>query len=174
MVGQIITRLQRILVLKNNTCALTLYKKKHSMNIDKINCIIFENCNILFSELENKYFYNRRVNETFEMVAKSNDEGNLRLVKLSKDGDDDFYIQLYLEFLLNEELCKHPNFTISLDFVQKRAKVISFESNLSPHIRLDSFTEVNGQKYTNKVATYDITLLCNNWLKQLIDLEYKT
>ena len=144
------------------------------MNIDKINCIIFENCNILFSELESKYFENGQVNEAFEIVAQSKGEGNLKLVRLSSDSADEFYIQLYLEFLLNEKLGRHPNFTISLDFVQKRAKVISFESNLFPHIRLDSFTEVNGQKYTNKVATWDITLLCNNWLKQLIDLEYKT
>jgi hypothetical protein len=61
-----------------------------------------------------------------------------------------------------------------LDVTHKRAEVISFESNLFPPIRLDAYTEIDGQKYTNKVATYDITLLCSNWLKQLIELEYKT
>ncbi len=143
------------------------------MNLNKINCIIFEDCIKLFPDLQG-LLENSEVNDKFEIVAQSIGEGNLKLVSEERVSPEKFYVRLYLEFLLNGKLSKHPDFYLYLDVFQKRAEVISFKSNLFPAIRLDSFTEINGQKYTNKVATYDITLLCSNWLKQLIDLEYKT
>jgi hypothetical protein len=144
------------------------------MNIDKINCIIFENCNKIFPALMDCKNHLQEVDAEFELVAKSKDESNLKLIGEIERSSKKFYIRLYLEFLLNENVSKHPNFLILMDVENNRAEVISFESNLFPPIRLDSYTEIDGQKYTNKVATYDITLLCDNWLKQLIELEYKT
>ena len=144
------------------------------MNIDKIKCVIFEDCNKIFPDLQTFLQVNREVDDKFEIVAQSIGEGNLKLVSERKESSEKFYIRLYLEFLLNGKLSRHPDFLISLDATHKRAEVISFESNLFPPIRLDAYTEIDGQKYTNKVATYDITLLCSNWLKQLIELEYKT
>ena len=144
------------------------------MNIDKINCIIFENCNKIFPALMDCTNHLQEVDAEFELVAKSVGEGDLKLIGEKQTSSEKFYIRLYLEFLLNDTVSKHPNFLILLDAENKKAEVISFESNLFPAIRLDAYTEIDGQKYTNKVATYDITLLCNNFLKQLIELEYKT
>lgn len=144
------------------------------MDINQINCIIFENCNSIFPELIEDFKSERKFNEVLEVVAKSNNESNLKLIKKCGTTQKKFYIHLYLEFLLKNKLCKHPYFLICMDYAEKTANVLRFESGLSPNIRLDVETDVNGQKYINKVAQKDITLLCYNLMKQLIELGYKT
>ena len=138
------------------------------------NCVIFERCKRLFPLLESGLKWSEVIDSTFEMVAKSKYESDLKVIKeYCEPLKGQFMVRLFVEFELNEQIFRHPSFFLELDYMNKRAEVLSFESNLFPPIRLDAYTEVEGVRYTNIVAKKDLETLCKNWLKQLNELNYK-
>lgn len=138
------------------------------------NCFIFDFCMTMFPELESGLKLIQGTEQEFNLVATCENENDLKLTKVGYEPlKGQFKVRLFIEFMLNGEVRKHPNFLLGLDFVTKRAEVLSFESNLFPHIRLDVYTERSGTTYINTVAQRDLETLCKNWLIQLNGLNYK-
>jgi len=127
----------------------------------------------MFPTLESTLKVSAGAKDTVEMVARCKGENDLKII--SEDCEPlkgQFRVRLFVEFELNEQIRRHPSFLLELDYVNQRAEVLSFESNLFPHIRLDAYTEVEGHIYINIVAKKDLETLCSNWLKQLKELNY--
>lgn len=145
------------------------------MSMPKKKCIIFESCNQLFPDLTKGQNVNKEVDYDFEWVATSEGDCDLKLKNVDRVPlKGQIRVRLFSEFKLNGETRRHPNFLLELDFVNKRAEVLSFESNLFPHIRLDAYSVVKGTQYKNIVALKDLETLCLTWIKQLNELNYKT
>jgi hypothetical protein len=132
----------------------------------KINnkCFIYETLNLVFPDLYLLLNNIRTENDLFNIIAISKDEKDLELDVMSFDLENcTFRVNIFLQ---QNEL-KHPSFVFDLDLKNKKTKVLSFESQKNPHIRLDSYTEVNGVVYTNKLAEKDLKTLCKDWLRQI-------
>jgi len=140
----------------------------------QINCLIFDSCNALFTELESGLKTSEEQDQALEIVAICENESDLKIEEIKNEPfEGQFRVRLFNEFELNGIIRKHPCFTIALDYNNKRAEVLSFESNLYPPIKLDAYTVHKGTKYTNVVAKNDLKTLCENWLKQLKELNYR-
>lgn len=138
------------------------------------NCLIFDSCNALFPQLELGLKLVASTKEVLELVANSEYESDLKILHIpNKPLKGQFRVRLFIEFELGGIIRKHPEFLIQLDYNTKRAKVLSFESNLYPPIKLDAYTEIDDQRYINIVASKDLTTLCTNWIKQLKQLSYQ-
>jgi hypothetical protein len=138
---------------------------------NKTNCIIFDSCNHLFPTLESGFKLSKETGEGIILVAKCENESDLKVFIEPLKGQ--FRVRLFIEFELNDKIRRHPNFLLELDYANKRAEVISFESNLYPPLKLSAYTIVNETKYVNSVAKRDLRTLCENWCKQLNELNYK-
>ena len=127
-------------------------------------CFIYETLNLVFPNLSILLNNIKDENDLFNIVAISKDEKDLELNVTSFDLES-------CTFRVNIFLCqngiKHPSFILDLDLKNKKAKTLSFESQMKPHIRLDCYTEVDGVIYTNKLAEKDLSSLCKDWLRQI-------
>jgi hypothetical protein len=132
----------------------------------KINnkCFIYETLNLVFPDLYLLLNNIKTKNDLFNIVAISKDEKDLELNVISFDLKNCIF---RINIFLQKDGLKHPSFVLDLDLKNKKAKVLSFESENNPHIRLDSYTEVNGVVYTNKLAEKDLKILCKDWLRQI-------
>lgn len=140
----------------------------------KKKCFIFDSCKLMFPPLEMSLKMSLETKDAVEMVAHCKDESDLKIIKEDCEPlKGQFRVRLFVEFELENKIRRHPSFVLELDYANQRAEVISFESNLYPHIRLDVYTEVDGEIFTNIVAKQDLKTLCKNWLKQLNELNYK-
>jgi hypothetical protein len=145
------------------------------MSLPNKKCSIFESCNQLFPELVKGLKASEDGGYNLELVATSDGDCDLKLKNVDKVPlKGQIRVRLFSEFKLNGETRRHPNFLLGLDFVNRRAEVLSFESNLFPHIRLDAYSVVKGDKYKNIVASKDLETLCLTWIKQLNELNYST
>jgi len=127
-------------------------------------CFIYETLNLVFPDLYLLLNNIRTENDLFNIVAISKDEKDLELNIMSFDLKNcTFRINIFLQ----KDGVKHPSFVLDLDLKNKIAKTLSFESQTTPHIRLDCYTEVNGVVYTNRLAEKDLKNLCTDWLRQI-------
>lgn len=127
-------------------------------------CFIYETLNLVFPDLYLLLNGIKSKNDLFNIVAVSKDEKDLELNVMSFDLKScNFRINIFLQ----KDGIKHPSFVLELDLKNKKAKVLSFESQIEPHIRLDSYTEIKGITYTNRLAEKDLKNLCIDWLKQI-------
>ena len=132
-------------------------------------CFIYETLNLVFPDLYLLLNNIKTNNDLFNIVAISKDEKDLELNIMSFDFKNcTFRVNIFLQ----QNGLKHPSFVLDLDLTNKKAKVLSFESQNNPHIRLDSYTEVNGVVYTNKLAEKDLKTLCKDWLRQIKNYLY--
>ena len=72
-----------------------------------------------------------------------------------------------INIFLTQNNLKHPSFILDLNLNDKKAKILSFESQIKPNIRIDCYTEVDGVVYINKLAEKDLEILCLDWMKQI-------
>lgn len=127
-------------------------------------CFIYETLNLVFPDLYLLLNNVKTKNDLFNIIAVSKDEKDLELNLMSFDLKScNFRINIFLQ----KDGLKHPSFVLDLDLTNKKAKVLSFESQIEPHIRLDSYTEIKGVTYTNRLAEKDLKNLCIDWLKQI-------
>jgi hypothetical protein len=127
-------------------------------------CFIYETLNLVFPDLYLLLNNIKNENDLFNIVAISKDEKDLELNVIFFDLEScTFRINIFLQ----KDGVKHPSFVMDLDLRNKRAKTLSFESQTTPHIRLDCYTEVNGVVYTNRLAEKDLKNLCTDWLRQI-------
>ena len=127
-------------------------------------CFIYETLNLVFPDLYLLLNNIKNENDLFNIVAISKDEKDLELNVIFFDLEScTFRINIFLQ----KDGLKHPSFVLDLDLRNKRARTLSFESQTTPHIRLDCYTEVNGVVYTNRLAEKDLKNLCTDWLRQI-------
>lgn len=127
-------------------------------------CFIYETLNLVFPDLYLLLNNIKNENDLFNIVAISKDEKDLELNVMSFNLENcTFRINIFLQ----KDGVKHPSFVFDLDLRNKRARTLSFESQTTPHIRLDCYTEVNGVVYTNRLAEKDLKNLCTDWLRQI-------
>lgn len=145
-----------------------------NMSLNSTKRFIFEGCNQLFPKLESGLKSSKETNEQFRSVCVCDKEHDLvlqnEIVELTKG---QFGVRLFIEFELNGDIRRHPEFFILMDYATKRADVLSFSSNLYPKIRLKTYYNKDGKKHTNLVAENDLHYLCLTWIKQLIEMNYK-
>lgn len=127
-------------------------------------CFIYETLNLVFPDLYLLLNNIKNKNDLFNIIAISKDEKDLELNVMSFNLENcTFRVNIFLQ----QNGIKHPSFVLDLDLKNKKAKTLSFESQNTPHIRLDCYTEVNGIVYTNKLAEKDLKNLCKDWLRQI-------
>lgn len=127
-------------------------------------CFIYETLNLVFPDLYLLLNNIKNENDLFNIVAISKDEKDLELNVIFFDLEScTFRINIFLQ----KDGLKHPSFVLDLDLRNKRARTLSFESQTTPHIRLDCYTEVNGVVYTNRLAEKDLKNLCTDWSRQI-------
>lgn len=132
-------------------------------------CFIYETLNLVFPDLYLLLNNIKTNNDLFNIVAISKDEKDLELNIMSFDLKNcTFRVNIFLQ----QNGLKHPSFVLDLDLKNKIAKTLSFESQTTPHIRLDCYTEVNGVVYTNRLAEKDLKNLCTDWLRQIKNYLY--
>lgn len=136
---------------------------------NKIKNYIFTHCKSIFPAIGLGLF---QADDDLELTSFSEDENKVILKKVDLLNSK-CRVELFIEFYLGKQKHKNPCFILDLDFENKRAEVISFESDLFPKIKLNVYTEVNDVKYKNIVAEQDLEMLCLNWLKQLNELNYR-
>jgi hypothetical protein len=136
-------------------------------------CIIFEGCCQLFPEIGTSISEIGKQYCDNEFALKCDGENDLKLVIVSESKNGHIKVRMFNEFNLEGIIRRHPNFLINLDFSQKRAEVLSFESNLFPVSRLDVYTEVSGETYKNIVASKDLNTLLLTWIKEIKQLNYR-
>jgi len=127
-------------------------------------CFIYETLNLVFPDLYLLLNNIRTENDLFNIIAISKDEKDLELNIMSFDLKNCIF---RINIFLQKDGVKHPSFVLDLDLKNKIAKTLSFESQTTPHIRLDCYTEVNGVVYTNRLAEKDLKNLCTDWLTQI-------
>ncbi len=139
--------------------------------VNSINYFIFDCCISLFPILDNEISL---IEKDLYCKSKCENENDLHLKLINKDHQKgQCRIQLYIEVKLGFDLYINPLFVLDLDLDNKRAKIVSYESTIYPHIKLNVCTEIGGEKYINEVAKKDLESLCYNWLQQLISLKYE-
>ena len=127
-------------------------------------CFIYETLNLVFPDLYLLLNNIKNENDLFNIIAISKDEKDLELNVMSFDLESCIF---RINIFLQKDGVKHPSFVLDLDLKNKIAKTLSFESQTTPHIRLDCYTEVNGVVYTNRLAEKDLKNLCTDWLRQI-------
>ena len=136
---------------------------------NKIKNHIFTHCKSIFPAIGLGLF---NADEYLVLTSFSKDENKVILKQVDLI-DDKCRVELFIEFYLGKQKHINPCFILDLDLINKRAEVISFESDLFPKIKLNVYTEINDVKYKNIVAEQDLEMLCLNWLKQLNELNYR-
>jgi hypothetical protein len=127
-------------------------------------CFIYETTNLVFPNLLFLLNNVNNENDLFIIVAKAKEENDLNLKVISFDKENEIYrINL---FMLKDDL-KHPSFTFDFDVKFKKVKILSFESELTPEIRIDCYTKVDDIVYTNKLAKNDLKILLTDWFRQI-------
>lgn len=130
---------------------------------------IFTHCKSIFPTIGLGLFQGQ---ENWELTANSEEENKV-ILKSVDFINNKYRVKLFIEFYLGKQKHTNPCFILDLDLQNKRAEVISFESDLFPKIKLNVYTEVNNKIYKNIVAEQDLEMLCLNWLKQLNELNYR-
>ena len=139
--------------------------------VNSINYFIFDSCISIFPILDKEILI---IEKDFYSKSKCENENDLHLKIIDKDlSKGQCSIQLYIEVKLGFDIYINPLFILDLDLNNKRAKIVSYESTIFPHIKLNVYTEISGKIYTNEVAKKDLESLCYNWLQQLNSLKYK-
>jgi hypothetical protein len=134
------------------------------MKILSNKCFIYETINLVFPNLLFLLNSVNNENDLFTIVAKAKEENELHLKVISFDKKNEIYrINV---FMLKENL-KHPSFIFDYDIKFKKVKILSFESQLTPHIRIDCYTDIDGVIYTNKLAEKDLKILLTEWFRQI-------
>lgn len=132
-------------------------------------CFIYETLNLVFPDLYLLLNNIKNEKDLFNIVAISKEEKDLELNVMSFNLENcTFRVNIFLQ----KDGVKHPSFVMDLDLRNKIAKTLSFESQTTPHIRLDCYTEVNGVVYTNRLAEKDLKNLCTDWLRQIKNYLY--
>lgn len=143
------------------------------MRSSRTNCVIFDGCNKLFPMLESGLKLSKDKKECYRQVLSCESENDLIVENIIEPLKGQFRVRLFVEFELNKQIRRHPHFLLELDYATKRAEVLSFESNLYPTVRLDAYMVRNGKKHYNVVAQKDLRTLCEVWIKQLNELNYR-
>lgn len=132
---------------------------------------IFTHCKLIYPILGLGLLQEK---DDFELIASSENENKLVLKYIDFNEDENHLkAKMFIEFSLGKQKHKNPCFILGFDFINERAEVLSFESDLFPKIKLNVYTEVNSKTYKNIVAEQDLDNLCYNWLKQLNELNYR-
>lgn len=127
-------------------------------------CFIYETTNLVFPNLLFLLNNVNNENDLFTIVAKAKEENDLNLKVISFDKENEIYrINL---FMLKDKL-KHPSFIFDIDIKLKQVKILSFESELTPKIRIDCYTKIEDIVYTNKLAEKDLKILLTDWFRQI-------
>lgn len=127
-------------------------------------CFIYETLNLVFPSLMFLLKNIKSKNDLFNIVAISKDEKDLELSVLKFDLEKCIY---RINIFLTQNNLKHPSFILDLNMNEKKAKILSFESQIQPHIKIDCYSEVDGIVYINKLAEKDLEMLCLDWMKQI-------
>jgi hypothetical protein len=127
-------------------------------------CFIYETLSLVFPSLMFLLKNIKSKNDLFNIVAISKDEKDLEISVLNFDLEKSIY---RINIFLTQNNLKHPSFILDLNLNDKKAKILSFESQIKPNIRIDCYTEVDGVVYINKLAEKDLEILCLDWMKQI-------
>ena len=139
--------------------------------MNKIKNHIFTSCKSIFTFLDLGLF---KKSNDLELVCMSDNENRLILKQIDcNEFLDVCQVYLFIEYYLGNKKYINPCFKLKLDSKNQRAEVLSFESDLHPKMKLNVYTEVDGNIYKNIVAEQDLEVLCFNWLKELKELNYR-
>lgn len=135
-----------------------------------INSLLFDKCQLVFPLLNDSILSS---NEDVKMISSCHKENDIVLTSENINiTEKEIVVNIFIEFLLGKERFINPKFKLNLDFKNKKAYVLSYESTLFPHIKLDVYSEFNGVQYKNIIAEQDLETLCLNWLKQIVEYNY--